>query len=832
MLALTLRWAFRDAKARWVQVAGIALMIAIGTGLFAGLSSFTHWRIISNEESLQLTNMYDVRARLGEDGFLPQGALAAMAEGIDGVAAVEERLITETQAEVDTAEGAALVRARIIGVNMAGGGPDVNGVEVIAGRGIREAEFGEPVVLIERNFGVYYELPDEGDLRLGGDVSTRYVGQAVSPEYFIVVEEGSFIGQANLVAVFAPLETAQRLSDRPGLVNDLVLTADPGADLSAIEDALLARTSERHAGTQLTLMRPEDDASYLALTQDPEGDQQIYNVMALVLFGGAAFAALNFAARMVETQRREIGTSMALGVSPVLIALRPVLVGVQIAVLGVVFGVGIGLLVGRLLAGTLEAFLALPIFITPFQTEVFLRVAAIGFFLPILAVLWPVFRATRVKPVEAIKTGHLASRGGGLAPLISRIPLPGGSLGRMPFRNLLRAPRRTLLTLLALTAVLAILFGIGGMRDSFLSTLQKGDEELLRGAPDRLTVRLDSYYPVDSPEVTSIVEGGALGVAEPGLTIAAAAVPPGELGVPSGALDVQSAVETLHRVGDSAIELNVQFLDFQSDFWTPSVVEGELSGDEPGVVLARKAASDLGVGVGDDVDLIHPMRTGTGLFTAKASTVPVIGIHPHPLRFYAYMDIRHAGLAGLEGAANTITGTPADQSDLFGVKRALFGDPGVTAVQGLSEAFEATAELFEQVSSVFLIVQIFVLGLVLLIAFNAANINSDERARDHATMFAYGVSVRRVVGSLATEGLVLGALAALLGVVFGYALLLWMVNVLVPQSYPDMGVLLSINAPAMAVLLAAGAAVVGLAPALTVRKLRRMDIPGTLRVLE
>ena len=211
-------------------------MIAIGTGLFAGLSSFTHWRIISNEESLRLTNMYDVRARLGEDAFLPQGALAAIARGIDGVDAVEERLISDTQAEVDTADGPVLVRARIIGVDMTGGGPDVNGVEVIAGRGIGEAEFGEPVVLIERNFGVYYGLPEQGEFRLGGNVSTTYVGQAVSPEYFIVVEEGSFIGQANLVAVFAPLETAQELSGRTGLVNDLVLTAEPGADLSGDRD--------------------------------------------------------------------------------------------------------------------------------------------------------------------------------------------------------------------------------------------------------------------------------------------------------------------------------------------------------------------------------------------------------------------------------------------------------------------------------------------------------------------------------------------------------------------------------------------------------------------
>ena len=112
-------------------------MIAIGTGMFAGLSSFTLWRIISNEESLALTNMYDIRARLGADGFLPQGSLTALAESIDGVEAVEERLISNTQAEVDTADGPIFVRARIIGVDMSEGGPSVNGVELIEGAGDR-----------------------------------------------------------------------------------------------------------------------------------------------------------------------------------------------------------------------------------------------------------------------------------------------------------------------------------------------------------------------------------------------------------------------------------------------------------------------------------------------------------------------------------------------------------------------------------------------------------------------------------------------------------------------------------------------------------------------
>ena len=806
MLALRLRWALRDARARWVQVAGIALMIAIGTGMYAGLSSVTQWRFASNDASLALTNMYDVRARPSGDGFLPQGAMRAIAEGIEGVAAVEERLIFQTQVEVATDDGPLFVRGRIVGVDMSGGGPSVNRVETLVGRAIEEGEIGQPVVLVERNFGVYYGLPDEGELQIGGGVSARYVGHAVSPECFLIVEEGSFFGQANLAVLFTSLETAQALSGREGLVNDLVLTVEPGTDVDRVEAALLAETSARHPETGLDLMRTEDDASYLALTRDPEGDQQFYNVFALVLFAGSAFASLNFAARMVETQRREIGTSMALGANPLAIAVRPLLVGIQIAVLGVVFGVGIGLLIASLFQGVLESFVPLPVFITPFQTGIFAGAAAIGFVLPIVAVLWPVLRAVRVQPVDAIRTGHLAARGGGLAPAISRLPLPGSSLGRMPFRNLLRAPRRTILTLFALTAVLAILVSVIGMTDSILSTLVKGDEELLKGVPDRLVVRLDSFYAVDSPELNGIIEGGTFGAAEPGIALGGSVRGSGE-----------------------SLTVLLQFVDLQGGAWRPTVVEGELSAAEPGIVLARKAAEDLGVGAGDSVALTLPVRTGPVSFTLSQITVPVIAVHPHPMRFNAYMDIRHASQAGL---ANIVAGAPASEQTLGDVKRALFGSPGVATVLGIAETSKAAQDVFEEFTAIFVVIQMFVLGLALLIAFNTANINSDERARDQATMFAYGVTVRRVLGILAVEGLVLGTLATLLGVVLGYGMLLWLIRELIPASYPDLGVVLSVRAPQMAALLVAGIGVVALAPVLTVRKLRRMDVPSTLRVLE
>ena len=88
----------------------------------------------------------------------------------------------------------------------------------------------------------------------------------------------------------------------------------------------------------------------------------------------------------------------------------------------------------------------LPIWHTPLQADVFAQAALLGFVLPFAAVAWPVWRTLRVQPVEAIRVGHLAARGSGLAPLLRRLPLPGGSYHQIPLRNVrgLRAAAHSL----------------------------------------------------------------------------------------------------------------------------------------------------------------------------------------------------------------------------------------------------------------------------------------------------------------------------------------------------------------------------------------------------
>ena len=134
-----------------------------------------------------------------------------------------------------------------------------------------------------------------------------------------------------------------------------------------------------------------------------------------------------------------------------------------------------------------------------------------------------------------------------------------------------------------------------------------------------------------------------------------------------------------------------------------------------------------------------------------------------------------------------------------------------------------------------------VLGIALMIGVgigtsvamgSLTNLNAEERAKDHATMFAYGVPVRRAVFNLCVEGLVLGIVSILLSALFGYALLRWMVTVVFREAFPDVGIPVAFDPARVSAFLIVGGLLVALAPIFSGRKLKRMDIPARLRVTE
>ena len=66
----------------------------------------------------------------------------------------------------------------------------------------------------------------------------------------------------------------------------------------------------------------------------------------------------------------------------------------------------------------------------------------------------------------------------------------------------------------------------------------------------------------------------------------------------------------------------------------------------------------------------------------------------------------------------------------------------------------------------------------------------------------------------------------------GYGLLAWLTATTIAGVMPEIGVTAALSAGTVAVALLLGAGTVAVAPVLTLRRLRRMDLPATLRVVE
>jgi len=174
-----------------------------------------------------------------------------------------------------------------------------------------------------------------------------------------------------------------------------------------------------------------------------------------------------------------------------------------------------------------------------------------------------------------------------------------------------------------------------GFLDSFNATLDNSEQDLLRSAPDRVTVSLRTLQPTTGPTVSAVRELPEVSAVTPGLMLGTSA-----------------------RHDGKSVDLVTEVLGADAP-WQPHVVDGAASG---GLVLARKAASDLHVRVGDTITFEHPQATPAGLRTVSSS-ITVAGLHPNPMRVFAYLDaatslgtyLTKTGFAGDFAAVDTET---------------------------------------------------------------------------------------------------------------------------------------------------------------------------------
>lgn len=802
------RWSWRDLRSHWVAVVAIALVMAIGVGVYAGLGSTSAWRRLSNDASFAASRMHDFRVALSPGTYAAEGDLLAGVAAMDdarAVSGVEERLVVDGQLEVATEDGGVLVAARLVGMDL-----DAAEVDRVWVRDGTVPDAGAPAAVLEAKFADFWSLPPTGTVELAAGTAIRYTGLGVAPEdFFYEGPEGSVLSQGQLAPLYLPLAEAQHALGSDGLVNDVVLTVAPGADRVAIGEQLQAMVDE--IGLSATVSTRADAPAVRVLYEDIDNDQRFWNAIAALVLVAAALAAFNLVNRIVEAQRREIGIGMALGVGRWRLAQRPLLVGAQVAVLGTIAGVGVGYLMGEAMGDLLRSFLPLPEYRTPFRFDVYARGAVLGLAIPVLAAAVPVWNAVRVEPIRAIRTGHLTARSSRPTDWTGRLPIPGSSSTLMPIRNVVRTPRRSVLTALGVGAAITALVAVLAMLDSFGRTIDDMGRELVGDESGQVLVQLDTFHPVDDDVVAAIAAAPSVETVDPGLRL------PSSVSNGAGTSD--------------PLDVLIEIIDLHGERWVPTV-SSVVETREPMIVLAEKAARDLDVEPGDTVVIRHPLRVRDGSFRIAESSFVVGGTHPNPLRVFAYVDAAQADRFGLAGLANAARVYPAAGATAADVQRELFGRTGVSSSQEVARVASAFDDALEQFVGFLVIASGAVLALALLIAFNASRITVEERRREHATMRAFGMPVRTIVGMVVKESVLVGIAATVVGLVAGVVFLDWMLGSLAATTLPELGIARHVSPSTILVAAAVGIVAVALAPLFLVRRVSRMDIPDTLRIME
>lgn len=234
-----------------------------------------------------------------------------------------------TQIDASTGARTVVVPGDIVGMPAAAQAAPVASLYVAAGRGLQPVDATTATAVLESKFAADHDLPVQGEVALSGGQRVRYVGTGYTPEYFrITGRSGQLLGETGFAVLFMPLRSAQTATGRPGAVNDLVLRIVRGADRDRVQAQLAAAVAKLGA----TVTTRDDDPVYRGLYADARNDQKTWNMFAVLILLSAVFAAFNLIARLIEAQRRELGVGMALGVTRRVLALRPLLVGVQVAV--------------------------------------------------------------------------------------------------------------------------------------------------------------------------------------------------------------------------------------------------------------------------------------------------------------------------------------------------------------------------------------------------------------------------------------------------------------------------------------------------------------------
>ena len=350
----------------------------------------------------------------------------------------------------------------------------------------------------------------------------------------------------------------------------------------------------------------------------------------------------------------------------------------------------------------------------------------------------PALAAARLTPSEAMRT-DIAT--GGASVFVERLlpmrRLPG--VLRLALRNMARGRWRTLSSILAVAASVALVTAVMGMLDTMnnafdvqFNEIQQHDLKAVftQGIDHRKTEVFQSWQQVRKAE------------------------PIAEIPV-----KLVNGERSEHSVVTAVME--------DATLLRPEYVAGVQPLSADGIFLTETLARDLGLRVGDMVTVEAERHK---------QAFPVVGLVRFPMGESAYMRLPQAAelMRGFHATSALIELEHPDYEEE--VTRMLEMRAYVLSVERSAAVREGFEELMALTNMFIGIMTVFGMSLAAFAVFNTVTLNVTERSRELATMRTLGFSKRQVNVIITAESLVTGAIGIALGFVLGYAIEAYLVG--------------------------------------------------------
>lgn len=507
----------------------------------------------------------------------------------------------------------------------------------------------------------------------------------------------------------------------------------------------------------LNRSKSEGAATYHA---DTERIDNIAHVFPLMFFLVAALVSLTTMTRMVEDDRILIGTYKALGYSRAAIASKYLIYAAAASLTGAAVGIVVlTQILPSIIMGSYAIIYAIPKLPMPLPLDpvIVLSSGGLGVGVTLLATWGAVISSLRSTPAELMLPRAPKA---GKRILLERISLIWSRLSfswKVTFRNLFRYKRRFLMTTIGIAGCTALLLVGFGLHDSIWDIIDR------QFGP---VVHYDTTVGLNDSATTQQVDEVAAYLRD----------------VTGASKVVRAAQENLQAsseaYGNKHLRIQVIIPEDAQSFedaisFTDRLSHRQLNFTDDSVFVTEKAASLLGVSVGDEIKLYKQDKIGSAI--GKPQLLRVSAIVENYVGNIVYVGRKAWG-----PVAKPLTGSDEDtplfstiyfqrgsKVDKAQLSEGLHDHTGVSTVEYVDEIIETYRSMLSVVDKVVVVLIVSAAALAFIVLYNLTNINIEERKREIASLKVLGFTRREVYAYIFREIGLLALIGDGIGLVLG-----------------------------------------------------------------